>query len=69
MKTFFPIQYRWKELSKEDQAPSSECSPPHPIKPTAEKYNGNSMVLEEQEPGDVDLFSPIQNDSDTNDDK
>ncbi|XP_058033011.1 tyrosine-protein phosphatase non-receptor type 2 isoform X3 [Ahaetulla prasina] len=63
------MQYRWKELSKEDQAPSSECSPPHPTKLTAEKYNGNSMVLEEQEPGDVDLISPIQNDSDTNDDK
>ncbi|KAG8133446.1 putative Tyrosine-protein [Naja naja] len=53
----------------EDQAPSSECSPPHPTKLTAEKYNGNSMVLEEQEPGDVDPISPVQNDSDTNDDK
>ncbi|XP_070796740.1 tyrosine-protein phosphatase non-receptor type 2 isoform X3 [Pituophis catenifer annectens] len=63
------MQYRWKELSKEDQAPSSECFPPHPTKLTADKYNGNSMVLEEQEPGDVDLISPIQNDSDTNDDK
>uniref|UniRef100_A0A2H6NAM7 Tyrosine-protein phosphatase non-receptor type n=2 Tax=Micrurus carvalhoi TaxID=3147026 RepID=A0A2H6NAM7_9SAUR len=63
------MQYRWKELSKEDQAPSSECSPPHPTKLTAEKYNGNSMVLEEQEPGDVDPIYPVQNDSDTNDDK
>ncbi|XP_034285309.1 tyrosine-protein phosphatase non-receptor type 2 isoform X3 [Pantherophis guttatus] len=63
------MQYRWKELSKEDQAPSSECFPSHPTKLTADKYNGNSMVLEEQEPGDVDLISPIQNDSDTNDDK
>ncbi|XP_063155147.1 tyrosine-protein phosphatase non-receptor type 2 isoform X3 [Candoia aspera] len=66
------MQCRWKELSREDQAPSSECSPPHPTKLTAEKYNGNSLGLEEQEQGqniNVDLLSPIQNASDTNDDK
>ncbi|KAI1243272.1 hypothetical protein IHE44_0000864 [Lamprotornis superbus] len=42
-------QKRWKELSKEDQAPSSEQSPPHPTKITTEKYNGNSIVLENKD--------------------
>uniref|UniRef100_A0A8D0H5Q1 Tyrosine-protein phosphatase non-receptor type n=1 Tax=Sphenodon punctatus TaxID=8508 RepID=A0A8D0H5Q1_SPHPU len=39
------IQKRWRELSKEDQAPSSEHSPPHPAKIYTEKYNGNSMGI------------------------
>ncbi|NXA47003.1 PTN2 phosphatase, partial [Nothocercus julius] len=43
------IQKRWKELSKEDQAPSSEQSPPHPTKIVTEKYNGNSIGLEKQD--------------------
>ncbi|CAM5090730.1 unnamed protein product [Eretmochelys imbricata] len=43
------IQKRWKELSKEDQAPSSEQSPPHPTRVNTEKYNGNSVGLEKQE--------------------
>ncbi|XP_019380524.1 PREDICTED: tyrosine-protein phosphatase non-receptor type 2 isoform X1 [Gavialis gangeticus] len=43
------IQKRWKELSKEDQAPSSEHSPPHPTKIITEKYNGNSVGIEKQE--------------------
>ncbi|XP_067404268.1 tyrosine-protein phosphatase non-receptor type 2 isoform X2 [Emydura macquarii macquarii] len=43
------IQERWKELSKEDQAPRSEQSPPHPTKVTTEKYNGNRVGLEKQE--------------------
>uniref|UniRef100_A0A8V0X9U5 Tyrosine-protein phosphatase non-receptor type n=1 Tax=Gallus gallus TaxID=9031 RepID=A0A8V0X9U5_CHICK len=43
------IQKRWKELSKEDQAPSSEQSPPHPAKITTEKYNGNSVGLESKD--------------------
>lgn len=47
--TFFFIQKRWKELSKEDQAPSSEHSPPYPTKIITEKYNGNSVGLEKQE--------------------
>ncbi|XP_074843590.1 tyrosine-protein phosphatase non-receptor type 2 isoform X2 [Carettochelys insculpta] len=42
------IQKQWKELSKEDQAPSSEQSPPHPTR-TTENYNGNSVGLEKQE--------------------
>lgn len=43
------LQKRWKELSKEDQAPSSEQSPPHPAKITTEKYNGNSVGLESKD--------------------
>ncbi|XP_050794793.1 tyrosine-protein phosphatase non-receptor type 2 isoform X1 [Gopherus flavomarginatus] len=43
------IQKRWKELSKEDQAPSSEQSPPHPTRINTEKYNGNSVGVEKQE--------------------
>uniref|UniRef100_A0A7M4ELV5 Tyrosine-protein phosphatase non-receptor type n=1 Tax=Crocodylus porosus TaxID=8502 RepID=A0A7M4ELV5_CROPO len=43
------IQKRWKELSKEDQAPSSEHSPPHPTKIITEKFNGNSVGIEKQE--------------------
>ncbi|XP_054237937.1 tyrosine-protein phosphatase non-receptor type 2 isoform X2 [Indicator indicator] len=43
------IQKRWKELSKEDQAPSSEQSPSNPTKLTTEKYNGNSIGLENRD--------------------
>ncbi|XP_075777119.1 tyrosine-protein phosphatase non-receptor type 2 isoform X2 [Pelodiscus sinensis] len=43
------IQKRWKELSKEDQAPRFEQSPPHLARTTTEKYNGNSVGLEDQE--------------------
>ncbi|XP_030408571.1 tyrosine-protein phosphatase non-receptor type 2 isoform X4 [Gopherus evgoodei] len=43
------IQKRWKELSKEDQAPSSDQSPPHPTRINTEKYNGNSVGVEKQE--------------------
>ncbi|XP_044861011.1 tyrosine-protein phosphatase non-receptor type 2 isoform X2 [Mauremys mutica] len=43
------IQKRWKELSKEDQAPCSEQSPPHPTRINTEKYNGNSVSIEKQE--------------------
>nr|XP_038029667.1 tyrosine-protein phosphatase non-receptor type 2 isoform X2 [Anas platyrhynchos] len=56
------IQKRWKELSKEDQAPSSEQSPPHPAKITTEKYNGNSIGLEskDQTEKNTDLPSKVQ---------
>ncbi|XP_020647396.2 tyrosine-protein phosphatase non-receptor type 2 isoform X3 [Pogona vitticeps] len=43
------IQNRWKILSKEDQAPNSERSPPHTTKLSTEKYNGNSVGLENEE--------------------
>ncbi|NXX01677.1 PTN2 phosphatase, partial [Larus smithsonianus] len=57
------IQKRWKELSKEDQAPSSEQSPPHPTKITTEKYNGNSIGLEnkdQMEKINTDLSTKVQ---------
>ncbi|NXO47315.1 PTN2 phosphatase, partial [Aramus guarauna] len=57
------IQKRWKELSKEDQAPSSEQSPPHPTRITTEKYNGNSMGLEnkdQMEKINTDLSTKVQ---------
>ncbi|XP_033368094.1 tyrosine-protein phosphatase non-receptor type 2 isoform X3 [Parus major] len=63
------IQKRWKELSKEDQAPSSEQSPPHPIKVTTEKYNGNSIGLEnkdQMEKINTDLSTKVQDITDGN---
>ncbi|XP_051466006.1 tyrosine-protein phosphatase non-receptor type 2 isoform X3 [Apus apus] len=57
------IQKRWKELSKEDQAPTSEQSPPHPTKITMEKYNGNSIALESKdhmEKINADLSTKVQ---------
>ncbi|XP_005486780.2 tyrosine-protein phosphatase non-receptor type 2 isoform X1 [Zonotrichia albicollis] len=57
------IQERWKELSKEDQAPSSEQSPPRPTKITTEKYNGNSIGLEnndQMEKINPDLSTKVQ---------
>ncbi|RMC15601.1 hypothetical protein DUI87_07803 [Hirundo rustica rustica] len=54
---------RWKELSKEDQAPSSEQSPPHPTKMPTEKYNGNSIGLEnkdQMEKINADLSTKVQ---------
>ncbi|NXR17278.1 PTN2 phosphatase, partial [Cinclus mexicanus] len=63
------IQKRWKELSKEDQVPSSEQSPPHPTKITPEKYNGNSIVLEnkdQMEKINTDLSTKVQDITDGN---
>ncbi|KAM6374696.1 tyrosine-protein phosphatase non-receptor type 2 isoform 4-T5 [Alca torda] len=63
------IQKRWKELSKEDQAPSSEQSPPHPTKITTEKYNGNSIGLEnkdQMEKINTDLSTKVQDITDGN---
>ncbi|KAM6103575.1 tyrosine-protein phosphatase non-receptor type 2 isoform 3-T3 [Theristicus caerulescens] len=63
------IQKRWKELSKEDQAPSSEQSPPHPTKITTEKYNGNSIGLEnrdQMEKINTDLSPKVQDITDGN---
>ncbi|XP_071593216.1 tyrosine-protein phosphatase non-receptor type 2 isoform X4 [Heliangelus exortis] len=63
------IQKRWKELSKEDQAPSSEQSPPHPTKITTEKYNGNSIGLEnkdQMEKNNTDLSTKVQDITDEN---
>lgn len=56
------FQKRWKELSKEDQAPSSEQSPPRPTKITTEKYNGNSIGLEnnDQMEKNADLSTKVQ---------
>uniref|UniRef100_A0A669P5Y4 Tyrosine-protein phosphatase non-receptor type n=2 Tax=Phasianus colchicus TaxID=9054 RepID=A0A669P5Y4_PHACC len=63
------IQKRWKELSKEDQAPSSEQSPPHPAKITTEKYNGNSVGLESKDQMDkisTGLSTKVQDGTDGN---
>ncbi|NXR02321.1 PTN2 phosphatase, partial [Sagittarius serpentarius] len=63
------IQKRWKELSKEDQAPSSEQSPPHPTKITTEKYNGTSIGLEnkdQMEKINTDLSNKVQDITDGN---
>ncbi|KAM4684986.1 tyrosine-protein phosphatase non-receptor type 2 isoform 3-T3 [Amazona ochrocephala] len=63
------IQKRWKELSKEDQEPSSEQSPPHPTKITTEKYNGNSIGLENKdqtEKTNSDLSNKVQDITDGN---
>ncbi|XP_042317861.1 tyrosine-protein phosphatase non-receptor type 2 isoform X6 [Sceloporus undulatus] len=63
------IQNRWKILSKEDQAPSSGHSPPQATKVTAEKYNGNSVGLDNQEQAEnvnADLSSALQNNADAN---
>ncbi|XP_030325827.1 tyrosine-protein phosphatase non-receptor type 2 isoform X4 [Strigops habroptila] len=63
------IQKRWKELSKEDQAPSSEQSPPHATKITTEKYNGNSIGLEnknQMEKTNTDLSNKVQDITDGN---
>ncbi|NXF40519.1 PTN2 phosphatase, partial [Nyctibius bracteatus] len=63
------LQKRWKELSKEDQAPSSEQSPPHPTKITTEKYNGNSIALEnkgQMEKINTDLSTKVQDIADGN---
>ncbi|XP_048795242.1 tyrosine-protein phosphatase non-receptor type 2 isoform X2 [Lagopus muta] len=63
------IQKRWKELSKEDQAPSSEQSPPHPAKITTEKYNGNSVGLESKDQVDkisTGLSTKVQDGTDGN---
>ncbi|XP_071660372.1 tyrosine-protein phosphatase non-receptor type 2 isoform X2 [Patagioenas fasciata] len=63
------IQKRWKELSKEDQAPSSEQSPPHPTKIITEKYNGNSISLENEdqmEKINTDMSTKVQNATDGN---
>ncbi|KAM9223240.1 tyrosine-protein phosphatase non-receptor type 2 isoform 4-T4 [Leptosomus discolor] len=63
------IQKRWKELSKEDQAPSSEQSPPHLTKITTEKYNGNSIGLEnkdQMEKINTDLSTKVQDIMDGN---
>ncbi|XP_064909167.1 tyrosine-protein phosphatase non-receptor type 2 isoform X4 [Columba livia] len=60
---------RWKELSKEDQAPSSEQSPPHPTKLITEKYNGNSVGLENEdqmEKINTDMSTKVQNTTDGN---
>uniref|UniRef100_A0A8D0BD08 Tyrosine-protein phosphatase non-receptor type n=1 Tax=Salvator merianae TaxID=96440 RepID=A0A8D0BD08_SALMN len=66
------IQSRWKELSKEDQAPSSEFSPPHATKLTTEKYNGKNVELENQEQAEdlinSDLCSTDQTTADANTD-
>ncbi|XP_028920955.1 tyrosine-protein phosphatase non-receptor type 2 isoform X1 [Ornithorhynchus anatinus] len=43
------IQKRWKELSKEDQAPSNELSPPRGNRIITDKFNGNRVGLEEEE--------------------
>ncbi|KAL8182340.1 UNVERIFIED_CONTAM: Tyrosine-protein phosphatase non-receptor type 2 [Gekko kuhli] len=63
-------QNQWKELSKEDQAPSSEHSPPYTAKLPAEKYNGNSVGFENQEQTedviDAELTSTVQNTVDAN---
>ncbi|XP_028920958.1 tyrosine-protein phosphatase non-receptor type 2 isoform X4 [Ornithorhynchus anatinus] len=40
---------RWKELSKEDQAPSNELSPPRGNRIITDKFNGNRVGLEEEE--------------------
>ncbi|KAJ7400221.1 Tyrosine-protein phosphatase non-receptor type 2 [Pitangus sulphuratus] len=63
------IQKRWKELSKEDQAPHSDQSPPHPTKITTEKYNGNSIGLEnkdQMEKVNTDLSTKVQDITDGN---
>ncbi|NXA13996.1 PTN2 phosphatase, partial [Sapayoa aenigma] len=63
------LQKRWKELSKEDQAPSSEQSPSHPTKITTEKYNGNSIGLEskdQMEKINTDLSTKVQDITDGN---
>ncbi|KAM9303788.1 tyrosine-protein phosphatase non-receptor type 2 isoform 3-T3 [Morus bassanus] len=63
------INERWKELSKEDQAPSSEQSPPHPTKITTEKYNGNSIGLEnkdQMEKINTELSTKVQDITDGN---
>ncbi|XP_061213397.1 tyrosine-protein phosphatase non-receptor type 2 isoform X5 [Neopsephotus bourkii] len=63
------IQKRWKELSKEDQEPSSEQSPPHPTRITTEKYNGNSIGLEnknQMEKTNSDLSNKVQDITDGN---
>ncbi|XP_065484287.1 tyrosine-protein phosphatase non-receptor type 2 isoform X1 [Caloenas nicobarica] len=63
------IQKRWKELSKEDQAPSSEQSPPHPTKIITEKYNGNSIGLEskdQMEKINTDMSTKVQDTTDGN---
>lgn len=63
------LQKRWKELSKEDQAPSSEQSPPHPTKIITEKYNGNSVGLENEdqmEKINTDMSTKVQNTTDGN---
>lgn len=63
------LQKRWKELSKEDQAPSSEQSPPHPTKIITEKYNGNSVALENEdqmEKINTDMSTKVQNTTDGN---
>ena len=61
------IQNRWKILSKEDQAPNSERSPPQATKLTTEKYNGNSVRIENEEQAEqinTDLSSDVQNAAD-----
>ncbi|XP_077208941.1 tyrosine-protein phosphatase non-receptor type 2 isoform X1 [Paroedura picta] len=62
------IQNHWKELSKEDQAPSSEHCPPCMAKLPAEQYNGNSVGFENQEQAedliDAELTSTVQNTAD-----
>ncbi|XP_044282240.1 tyrosine-protein phosphatase non-receptor type 2 isoform X2 [Varanus komodoensis] len=63
------IQNQWKELSKEDHAPGSECSSVHPNKQTTEKCNGNSVELENVEQAEnlnADLSPTIQNIVDAN---
>lgn len=69
----FSIQNRWKELSREDQAPTSERSPPNATKITTEKYNGNRVGIENQEQAedifDAELSSALQNTADANADK
>ncbi|KAJ7338665.1 hypothetical protein JRQ81_012567 [Phrynocephalus forsythii] len=61
------IQNRWKILSKEDQAPNSERSPPQATKLTTEKYNGNSVRIENEEQAEqinTGLPSDVQNAAD-----
>lgn len=63
------LQKQWKELSKEDQELSSEQSPPHPTKITTEKYNGNSIGLEnknQMEKTNSDLSNKVQDITDGN---
>ncbi|NXH22672.1 PTN2 phosphatase, partial [Bucco capensis] len=50
------IQKRWKELSKEDQAPSFEQSTPQPTKINTEKCNGNIIGLENKD--EVEEINP-----------
>ncbi|XP_061450908.1 tyrosine-protein phosphatase non-receptor type 2 isoform X1 [Rhineura floridana] len=66
------IQNQWKELSKEDQAPSSDRSPPCPTKLTTERYNGTNVGLENQEQAEniinTDFSSSVQNTADASTD-